>query len=53
MILLILKIKNNYMSISSFNNIKIVGIAGTVPKLIVNNLNDHPKVNTEEKKQFN
>ena len=51
MILLILKIKNNYMSISSFNNIKIVGIAGTVPKLIVNNLNDHPKVNTEEKKK--
>ena len=47
------KNKNNYMSISSFNNIKIVGIAGTVPKLIVNNLNDHPKVNTEEKKQFN
>ena len=53
MILLILKIKNNYMSISSFNNIKIVGIAGTVPKLIVNNLNDHPKVNTEEKKKNN
>ena len=40
------------MSISKFNNIKVIGIAGTVPKGIVNNLNDHPKISEEEKKNY-
>ena len=39
------------MSISTFNNIKIMGIAGTVPKGIVSNLNDHPNISQDEKKK--
>ena len=37
------------MSISKFNNVKITGIAGTVPKDVVNNFNDHPNVSQNDK----
>ena len=40
------------MSISTFNNVEIIGIAGTAPKGIVSNLNDHPNVSQDEKEKI-
>ena len=40
------------MLISTFNNVEIIGIAGTVPKGIVSNLNDHPNVSQDEKEKI-